>query len=175
MSKALVVAGAMALAAGLGLASPSQGRPASGTAVAPGGTSSVGPGGEPWRADQLVEPAALAKELAGRSRPTVLYVGFPLLYAGGHIPGADYLGPASTTAGLRALQEAAKKLPADGEIVLYCGCCPMHWCPNVRPAFRLMEQLGFRNVKVLAIAVNFPTDWTNKGYPVEKGGLPPRA
>jgi thiosulfate/3-mercaptopyruvate sulfurtransferase len=173
VSKALVVAGTVTLAAGLGLVSTSHARPASGSAIARGESSSVDPAGEPWRADQLIEPAELARELTGRGkRPVVLYVGYPLLYAGGHIPGAHYLGPASTVAGLRALQEATKKLPADGEVVLYCGCCPMDRCPNIRPAFRLMEQLRFINVKVLDIAVNFPQDWTRKGYPVEKGGLP---
>jgi thiosulfate/3-mercaptopyruvate sulfurtransferase len=175
----IVVIGAVAAAAAISVAPGSQARPTVALSTVPATVSAADPTdytatGNPWRAEQVVEPATLAKELTSRSRrlPTVLYVGFPLLYAGGHIPGAHYLGPASTVAGLRALQEATKKLPADGEVVLYCGCCPMDQCPNIRPAFRLMEQLRFTNVKVLDIPVNFPHDWTRNGYPIETGGLP---
>src|SRR5258708_14082964 len=42
---------------------------------------------------QLVQPADLARELASAnadSRPTIVYVGFRTLFAGGHIPGPTY-------------------------------------------------------------------------------------
>jgi thiosulfate/3-mercaptopyruvate sulfurtransferase len=180
VKRGMVAVLAVALIAGFGVAARSQGMALSGTSTALAATSSVDPvgqggAGEPWRADQLVEPGKLAKELASSSgkTPMVLYVGYPLLYAGGHIPEARYVGPASTAAGLQALREAAQELPRDADIVLYCGCCPMDRCPNIRPAFRLLEHLGFTNVKVLDIPVNFPHDWTSKGLPVEKGNPVP--
>jgi thiosulfate/3-mercaptopyruvate sulfurtransferase len=175
----IVVATVVELTVGSGFGSTVRSLPPPAASVALAG-GAVDPAGQtraenPWRADQVVEPADLAKALAGGGeKPVVLDVGFPLLYAGGHIPGARYLGPASTASGLQALREAAEKLPRDGDIVLYCGCCPMNRCPNIRPAFRLMEQLGFTNANVLDIPVNFPHDWTSQGYPIDKGG-PPRS
>ncbi len=178
MGKRLVVVGAVVIAAGIGLAARSQGLMAFAGATG-GGASSGDPAaqaaaGEPWRTDQVIEPAALAKELSGSGpeKVTVLYVGYPLLYAGGHIPGARYLGPASKPAGLEALRASVKDLPRDAGIVLYCGCCPWNVCPNIRPAFRLLAELGHANVRVLDIPVNFPRDWTGKGLPVEKGSAP---
>jgi hypothetical protein len=43
-------------------------------------------------ASQLVQPADFAGELASASdaRPTIVYVGFRTLFAGGHIPGATH-------------------------------------------------------------------------------------
>ena len=53
-------------------------------------------------------------------------------------------------------------------IVLYCGCCPWNRCPNLGPAFKHLQELGFTNVKVLYLADNLGTDWVAKGYPVER-------
>ncbi len=175
MRLALVGVAALVLAPGLG--SAGQAPSDSGGSRAHGGSALAraavpGGAGEPWRAEQVVEPAELARALgSGRGRkPVVLFVGFPLLYAGGHIAGARYVGPASRPNGLDALEQVARALPRDAEIVLYCGCCPWNVCPNIRPAFRLMQRLGFTRVKVLRIAVNFSHDWTGMGFPVEKGG-----
>ena len=128
MGKRIVVVGAVAIAAGIGLAARSQGPAVLRVSTAPGATSggpgAQTPGGEPWRADQVIEAAELGRALSSSSskRLAVLYVGYPLLYAGGHIPGAHHLGPASKPAGLEALREAVKDLPQDAGIVLYCGC-----------------------------------------------------
>jgi hypothetical protein len=34
-------------------------------------------------------------------------------------------------------------------VVIYCGCCPLDKCPNVRPAFTLLKTMGFTNLHVL--------------------------
>jgi len=67
------------------------------------------------------------------------------------------------------LQARVAPLPRKSFIVLYCGCCPWVRCPNVGPAFKLLRDLGFTNVKVLYLANNLGTDWVDKGYPVERG------
>jgi rhodanese-related sulfurtransferase len=156
VGKRIAVIGAAALAVGLAMADRSA-------------------SAEPWRADQVIAPAALARVLTSGhgTRPVLLYVGFPLLYAGGHIPGSVYVGPTMRPEGIEALKGAVQKLPKDADVVIYCGCCPMERCPNVRPAFRLMKELGFTDVKVLDIPVNLPRDWTAKGYPTEKGSPSP--
>lgn len=126
---------------------------------------------DPWTAGDLVEPQALAKAIAGPTaeRPVVYCVGFSMLYAGGHIPGAQYAGPASDSDGLELLKSTARSLSRDKTVVIYCGCCPWNHCPNIRPAFRTLHAMGFRLVRVLVIPSNFHDDWTAKGLPVARG------
>ena len=126
---------------------------------------------DPWTAGDLIEPQALAKAIAGPSaeRPVVYCVGFSMLYAGGHIPGAQYAGPASDRDGLELLKSTARPLSRDQTVVIYCGCCPWNHCPNIRPAFRALHAMGFRHVRVLVIPSNFHDDWTAQGLPVAHG------
>ncbi len=119
---------------------------------------------------QLIQPEELVKTLQSKGeKPVILMVGFKVLYAQAHIPGAEYIGPTSEERGMAQLRERAKSLSKKRPIVLYCGCCPWVHCPNIDPALKLLRELGFTNVKALYIANNFGQDWMNKGYPVEKG------
>lgn len=129
---------------------------------------------DPWAAADLLAPAALAGELGGpaNDRSLVLCVGFPLLYHGGHVPGARLAGPASHPEGIVALKRAVQNLAPTHPIVIYCGCCPIKDCPNLRPAFRTLRELGFRQVRVLQLPDNFPQDWSAKGFPVQRGNDP---
>lgn len=125
----------------------------------------------PWQENQIITPTALVKVLSADNseKPLVLCVGFPVLYQGGHIVGAKFAGPASRSAGIQALKHAVQNLPRDKHIVLYCGCCPWNRCPNIRPAFSTVQELGFTNVQVLSLPTNFREDWIAKGFPIEKG------
>jgi thiosulfate/3-mercaptopyruvate sulfurtransferase len=126
----------------------------------------------PWTAAQSVEPAKLAAELADANvalKPTTLYVGFKPLFAGGHIASASFHGTASTTQGLDDLKKWAATLPRATNLVIYCGCCPFGYCPNIRPAFVALHAMGFTRLRVLVMPNNFASDWVEKGYPVEKG------
>jgi thiosulfate/3-mercaptopyruvate sulfurtransferase len=114
-----------------------------------------------------MEPATLANLVKSGADQKILSVAFPFLYRQRHIPGAQFVGPASKPEGTTALKAAAAKLPKRTSIVIYCGCCPMVLCPNIRPAYRNLKGLGFTNVHVLNLPTNFHTDWTAKGYPVE--------
>ena len=125
-----------------------------------------------FSASQLVQPADLVRELASAnadSRPTIVYVGFRTLFAGGHIPGATFHGSASTEKGLADIKQWAASLPRTTNIVVYCGCCPFERCPNVRPAFALFREMGFAHLRVLELQTSFAADWADKNYPVEKG------
>lgn len=102
-------------------------------------------------------------------RPLLMQVGFHILYTQAHIPGSEYIGPASTESGLQQLRKRVESLPRDKYIVIYCGCCPWEHCPNVKRADDALHALGFTRVKVLYLADNFATDWMDKGYPVAKG------
>jgi thiosulfate/3-mercaptopyruvate sulfurtransferase len=124
-----------------------------------------------WQSSEMIQPLELFVQIRnnGPGKPLIISVAFPALYRAGHIPGAVFGGPASTPAGLDALKRAVEKVPKDREIVIYCGCCPWEACPNVRPAFDLLHQLGYSRVKSLVIPSNLEADWTAKGYPLDKG------
>jgi len=126
---------------------------------------------DPWTAAQAVPPADLAGELGDKNErpPTIIYVGFRTLFAGGHIPGATFHGSASTEQGLSDLKKWADGLPRTASVVIYCGCCPFDKCPNIRPAFIALNKMGFKKLRVLVLPTNFATDWGDKGYPIQKG------
>ena len=126
---------------------------------------------DPWTASQLVQPADLVKELSAKNQatPTILYVGFRTLFEGGHIPGASFHGTASTEAGLTDLKKWAASLPRTTNLVIYCGCCPFDRCPNIRPAFAALRDIGFTHLRLLVLPKNFAADWVEEGYPMEKG------
>jgi thiosulfate/3-mercaptopyruvate sulfurtransferase len=126
---------------------------------------------DPWPASQTVQPADLARELAEKNEtpPTVVYVGFHTLFAGGHIPRASFHGSASTEQGLAELKKWAESLPRSTNLVIYCGCCPFDHCPNIRPAYVALNSMGFKKLRVLVLPTNFATDWAGKGYPMQKG------
>jgi hypothetical protein len=125
---------------------------------------------DPWNSAQTLQPAGLARELANtrQARPTVLYVGVRTLFNGGHIPGSSFHGTASTETGLAELKSWAGTLPRSTDLVIYCGCCPFDRCPNIRPAFSALQDMGFANLRVLILPTSFAADWAEKGFPVEK-------
>jgi len=126
---------------------------------------------DPWSVSQSLQAADLAGELAEKNGtpPAIVYVGFRTLFAGGHIPGASFHGTASTEQGLGEMKKWAEGLPRSTNLVIYCGCCPFEKCPNIRPAFTALRDMGFNNLRVLVLPTNFATDWVGKGYPMEKG------
>jgi thiosulfate/3-mercaptopyruvate sulfurtransferase len=125
---------------------------------------------DPWPATKLMEPDELARILKdGGPQPVILSVVFPVLYRQRHIAHAIPAGPTSKPEGIAALRKAVAGRPKDANIVIYCGCCPMVVCPNIRPAYVLLRDSGFSNVRVLHLQTNLHTDWVEKGYPVASG------
>jgi thiosulfate/3-mercaptopyruvate sulfurtransferase len=125
---------------------------------------------EPWGAN-TVKPADLVGELAsasGADKPVVVCTAPPFLYRVGHIPGAVFHGPASSPSAIDELTAWAQTLPRTTNLVIYCGCCPLAQCPNLRPAYKALKDLGFTRLRVLILPENFATDWVDRGYPVEK-------
>jgi thiosulfate/3-mercaptopyruvate sulfurtransferase len=124
---------------------------------------------DPWTKAQTVPPADLEKELSNsKPSPTVVFVGFKRLYTSGHIKGAQYHGTAGSEEGLKELTTWAAGLPRSTNLVIYCGCCPMERCPNIRPAFTALQHQGFKNLRVLLLPQDFATDWAGKGFPYDK-------
>jgi rhodanese-related sulfurtransferase len=120
---------------------------------------------------RLINPEELVKlmQTSGKEKPLMIQVGSHVLFSQAHIPGSEYIGPASSESGVQQLRKRVESLARTKFIVLYCGCCPWGRCPNVKPADDALRTMGFSNVKVLYIADNFGTNWVDKGYPVAKG------
>lgn len=120
---------------------------------------------EPWTPSQLLSPADLAKTIGdeGALQPYVISIG-----PGAVIKGSIDIGPARDSSHLAEFRQRLSKLPKDAAIVIYCGCCPFNHCPNIRPAFRLLNEMKFTNAKLLNIEHNVKIDWIDKGYPSVK-------
>lgn len=113
----------------------------------------------------LLQPEELHAQLHTiYSKALILQVGSRVLFDEAHIPGSEYAGPDSRPEGLEKLRTRVKGLPHDQSIVIYCGCCPWSRCPNIGPAWTLLHDLGFTQVKALYIADNFGKDWVSKGF-----------
>jgi hypothetical protein len=119
----------------------------------------------------LLAPASLAGRLddVKSGKIAVLYIGPDMLFSRGHVPGARQIGEASSADGRRLFNAALAQISKDTEIVVYCGCCAVRDCPNVRPASAALCALGHPNAHVLDLPSRFATDWADKGYPVERG------
>ena len=140
------------------------------SAACAGGSSRSASAAEPWGANAIT-PAEFAKELAGAfeaDRLVVVCTAPAFMYRIGHIPGAVLHGPASSPEGLRDLTTWAQDIPRSRDLVIYCGCCPLSACPNLRPAYAALRDLGFTRVRVLLLPTNFKTDWVDRGYPFER-------
>jgi thiosulfate/3-mercaptopyruvate sulfurtransferase len=118
---------------------------------------------EPWTQSQLLEPADLAKTLndTKAAQPYVFCIGPQAV-----VKGSIYIGPTRDPANLETFKAQLSKLPKDANIVIYCGCCPFDRCPNVRPAFELLNKMQFKNQRLLNLPHNVKVDWIDHGYPV---------
>jgi len=117
---------------------------------------------DPWKEDQLISPAALAGMISKKEDVKVYNIGVVQ-----NIKGATNLGAASEAENLNKLKEILKTTPKNKAIVIYCGCCPMDRCPNIRPSFKAFADQEFTNVRLLELPTNIKTDWIDKGYPVD--------
>jgi hypothetical protein len=121
--------------------------------------------GDPWTADQLMEPQALVNIIQsskGNALPVILNIGSVEA-----IKGAITTGAVSEPDGFAELKKQLKNIKKDKLVVIYCGCCPLFKCPNIRPAFKELAAEGFTNIKVLNLRKNLETDWVDKHYPMQ--------
>ena len=118
---------------------------------------------EPWTPHQLMEPSDLAKVLNDPKAPQ------PIVYCIGPqavIKNSIFIGSTQGKDNLNKLKQQLDKLPRNANIVIYCGCCPFAVCPNVRPAFALLNEMKFKNHKLLNLPRNIKVDWIDHDYPV---------
>jgi hypothetical protein len=117
---------------------------------------------EPWQSKQLIEPRDLAFKIedSKSDQPLILSVG-----PGAVIKGSVDIGSASVSKNLEKLKQVLLSEKKDRAIVIYCGCCPFEHCPNIRPAFSLLNEMKFTNHRLLNIQHNIKIDWLDKNYP----------
>ena len=118
---------------------------------------------EPWTAKDVMNPDALASLLNNpkAQKPVIFNIG-PLA----DIKGAINIGSTVNKANLEKLTRALAGVPKEKMVVIYCGCCPFRNCPNIRPAFSLLVERGYKNAKLLNLKQNLKVDWTDYGYPM---------
>lgn len=117
---------------------------------------------DPWTSNQLLAPASLASDIKqGKiNNLLILSVGPDAI-----VKGSVDIGPAHEEPSLEKLKSYLKKVSKDKEVIIYCGCCPFDRCPNIRPAFALLKEMGFKNPKLLNLPKNIKADWLDKDYP----------
>ena len=120
---------------------------------------------DPWQQNQLMEPTNLAKLIKDKRNANVYILNIGVM---DDIQGAIHIGAASEAPNLEKLQKEVAGLAKNALIVLYCGCCPIGKCPNIRPAFSLLKKANFTNVRVLNLQHNIHKDWVDQGYPLTK-------
>jgi thiosulfate/3-mercaptopyruvate sulfurtransferase len=123
---------------------------------------------DPWTESETLTPPVLVKMLEEGEKPAIAYIGPLVLHRAGRIAGATLIGPTSEAEGLADLKRWVRNLPRDATLVIYCGCCPMEKCPNIRPAYRALREMGFTKLRVLVLATSFERDWIEQRYPVER-------
>ena len=123
-----------------------------------------------WKQSELIEPSALAKALDSNDPPYVVCVSDAVPYRSRHVARAIFAGPGGKPEGIELLKAAASALLKDERIVIYCGCCPLNKCPNVRPAYAALKEAGFVQVRVLDVMTDMESEWYRRGYPSEGSG-----
>lgn len=112
-----------------------------------------------------MQPAVLAHRISeGKAENLHIYC----IGSSAMIEGSFEVEEGRDPANIEKMQRAVSGLPKDAEIILYCGCCPFANCPNIRPAFRALNNMGFTNHKLLNLTQNLKADWLDKNFPVKK-------
>jgi hypothetical protein len=116
---------------------------------------------DPWKASEQLDPATLAGLLKAGNAPLIFNIG-----AVEDIKTAKHVGPVGEAKFLAKFKNMIAALPKNTQVVIYCGCCALPKCPNVRPAYQELKAAGFTNIRVLNIAVNLKTNWIAAGFPL---------
>ena len=120
---------------------------------------------EPWSEDQLMQPSDLASIL---NEPIKNNIYIFNIGPSGSIKNSIEIGPTEDKNSIEKLKHEASKLPKYADIVIYCGCCPFDKCPNIRPAFNLLNEMDFINHKLLNISKNLKVNWIDNGFPINE-------
>ena len=116
---------------------------------------------DPWKASELLNPATLAGLMKDDNGPPIYNIG-PVE----DIKAAKHVGPVNEARFLAKFKNMIASVPKNTQVVIYCGCCALPKCPNVRPAYLALKDAGFTNIRVLNLPVNLKTNWIDAGFPL---------
>lgn len=118
-----------------------------------------------WKMKQLITVESLLKKMNDETKKENLII----LNTGPveDIKGAINIGPVENEKYLNKLATVLDTIPKKKELVIYCGCCPLAVCPNLKPAYDMLKKRKYKNFHVLLLAQDLQEDWIDKGYPVE--------
>ena len=122
------------------------------------------PASEPWKPNQLMAPKDLAGMITAHDKKTPLIV---CIGPGAIIPGSVDIGAGSNPDNIAKLKTVLVNEKRNRPVVIYCGCCPFKNCPNIRPAFDLLNTMGFTNHQLLNLSTSIKADWIDKGFPMK--------
>jgi len=117
-----------------------------------------------WKKEQLMSTLDLSNKIKAnaKDKPLILNIG-PME----NIKGAIALGAATNSTFKSKAQVELAMENKIKSIVVYCGCCSYASCPNIKPAYDALIELGFKNTKVLELPEGIKPDWVAKGYQEE--------
>lgn len=118
---------------------------------------------DPWTSSELLEPSKLAEDIVNGDTKNII-----ILSVGPEaiIKGSVDIGPTSDQQNVTKMRDYLKNVSKKKQVIIYCGCCPFVKCPNVRNAFNVLKEMGFKNRKLLNLPKNIKVDWLDKDYPV---------
>ena len=128
------------------------------------GNTAIAQNNDPWKSSQLMEPKELADKINAHQTKDLLIL---CIGPDAMIKESVDLGAAHEDANLQKLKTYLQKVDKNKEVVIYCGCCPFIKCPNIRPAFKTLTEMGFKNARLLNLAKNIKADWLDKDYPTK--------
>lgn len=118
----------------------------------------------PWKEKQLISTETLAGRIRNGDTARLLILNTGPVE---NIQGAVTFGAVENPKNLEKLEAYVQTVPKDREIVLYCGCCPLAVCPNLRPAYDMLKSKKFKSCHVLKLVHELQEDWIDKGYPTQ--------
>ncbi len=116
-----------------------------------------------WKEEQLMRPEVLVALINDSISPLIVNIG-----SVEDIQNAISFGAVREPENLQRLKNYLGDIATDRSVVIYCGCCPLSVCPNIKPAYKLLKKKGFKNVKILRLVDGLQEDWTDKGYSLKK-------
>lgn len=118
----------------------------------------------PWKPSEVMQTQALADKVKSKKTENLVILNIGPME---NIQGAIRVGAVNYPEGEQNLRTKINAIARSKTLVIYCGCCSYANCPNIRPAYKLLKEAGFKQVWVLNLPEGIKPDWTAKGYPTE--------
>lgn len=114
-----------------------------------------------YEANQLIDPKIVADQIVAHDTNIIIINTGPV----DDIKGAITIGPVEQDKYLNKFIETVDTLNRDKTIYIYCGCCPLAVCPNLKPAYNVLKEKQFKTFKIINMVEGIDEDWISKGYP----------